>query len=137
MPPRHRAGWLAVSLLQMLGSAAAADGGLSGTASAPVANAALAENLVGKLVQSADGEGIGEIDDVLLNRRSGEVEAIIIATGGFLGLGERRVRLPWKPADLDAGADTVTLPMSAEQAAALPAFDGSALDEDLVGLRER
>ncbi|WP_114395084.1 PRC-barrel domain-containing protein [Oleisolibacter albus] len=137
MSSRHRAGWLAVSLLLMPGSAAAADGSLSGTASAPVANAALAENLVGKLVQSVDGEGIGEIEDVLWNRRSGEVEAIIVATGGFLGLGERRIRLPWKPADLDAGADTVTLPMRAEQVAALPTFDGSALDEDLVGLRER
>jgi sporulation protein YlmC with PRC-barrel domain len=37
---------------------------------------------------------IGEISDVLLNKE-GKVDALIIAVGGFLGLGEKDVAVPF------------------------------------------
>lgn len=110
---------------------------LSGPGQAAVADATLAENLLGKPVRSSEGDGIGRVDDVLLDRRTGSVEAVIVATGGFLGLGERMVRVPWNPSELGAAGEAVELPMTAEEVAALPPFDGPGLDEDLVGLRGR
>ncbi len=38
---------------------------------------------------------IGKIDDVLLDDKSGKVTALIIGVGGFLGMGEKDVALPF------------------------------------------
>jgi len=50
-------------------------------------------NLRGTRVYGANNENIGEINDVLLNR-SGQVAAVIIGVGGFLGIGEKDVAVP-------------------------------------------
>lgn len=49
-----------------------------------------AETLIGMDVHGADDEDVGEIGDVLIGTE-GEVEAVIIDVGGFLGLGEKPV----------------------------------------------
>jgi sporulation protein YlmC with PRC-barrel domain len=49
-----------------------------------------ADNLIGTTVYGAGEENVGEIDDVILSE-SGEVDAVIINVGGFLGLGEKEV----------------------------------------------
>lgn len=42
-----------------------------------------------------DWDDIGEIDEILLSK-SGEVEAVVIGVGGFLGIGEKDVAVPMK-----------------------------------------
>jgi sporulation protein YlmC with PRC-barrel domain len=42
------------------------------------------------------GEGVGEVDDLIINR-SGKVEQIILSVGGFLGIDEKLVAMPFKP----------------------------------------
>lgn len=49
-----------------------------------------AENLTGTSVYGANEEDIGEIGDVVLTPE-GEVDAVIIDVGGFLGIGEKEV----------------------------------------------
>lgn len=53
-----------------------------------------ASKLDGVDVYNDRNEKIGEIDEVLLDRK-GQVEAVIIGVGGFLGLGERHVAVPF------------------------------------------
>jgi hypothetical protein len=50
-------------------------------------------NLRGTRVYGAKNENIGEINDVLISR-SGQVAAVIIGVGGFLGIGEKDVAVP-------------------------------------------
>ena len=50
-------------------------------------------NLRGTRVYGVNNENIGEINDVLINR-SGQVAAVIIGVGGFLGIGEKDVAVP-------------------------------------------
>jgi sporulation protein YlmC with PRC-barrel domain len=38
---------------------------------------------------------IGKIDDVLIDDKSGKVTALIVGVGGFLGMGEKDVALPF------------------------------------------
>ena len=55
----------------------------------------LATNMVGKPVltsRNADGEEIGDINDVVFGR-DGTVRAVIVGVGGFLGMGEKEVAL--------------------------------------------
>lgn len=47
-------------------------------------------DLEGKTVEDANGENIGDINDVLVNER-GEVIAVLVGVGGFLGIGEKDV----------------------------------------------
>lgn len=53
-----------------------------------------ASKLDGVDVYNERNEKIGEIDEVLLDR-NGRVEAVIIGVGGFLGIGERNVAVPF------------------------------------------
>ena len=55
---------------------------------------------------------IGEISDVLLNKE-GKVEAFIIAVGGFLGLGEKDVAVPFDAVRGTKKGDKWYLTMSA------------------------
>lgn len=54
----------------------------------------LASGLIGQDVVNASGESIGEIDDLLLDK-SGRVASAVIGVGGFLGIGEKRVAMPF------------------------------------------
>ncbi|HEY7384384.1 MAG TPA: PRC-barrel domain-containing protein [Beijerinckiaceae bacterium] len=51
--------------------------------------------LVGLDVYGSDNEKIGDINDVLVDRQ-GNLEAIVIGVGGFLGIGEKSVAIPFK-----------------------------------------
>jgi hypothetical protein len=54
-----------------------------------------ASKLVGVNVYSADNQNIGDINEVLLNK-DGMAEAVVIGVGGFLGIGEKNVAVPFK-----------------------------------------
>ena len=54
-----------------------------------------ASKLDGVNVYNNANEKIGDISDVLFDQ-SGRVEAIVIGVGGFLGLGERNVAVPFE-----------------------------------------
>ncbi len=50
----------------------------------------LASNLIGQSVYNANNENIGDIND-LVTDRDGKIVAVLIGSGGFLGLGEKDV----------------------------------------------
>src|SRR5215203_3072491 len=50
--------------------------------------------LVGLVVYGPNNERIGEINEVLVDR-NGKVDAVVIGVGGFLGIGEKDVALPF------------------------------------------
>ncbi|MCK7615095.1 PRC-barrel domain-containing protein [Roseibium sediminicola] len=53
----------------------------------------LASNMIGKAVMTGeadDAEEIGDINDVIIGR-DGQVRAVIVGVGGFLGIGEKEV----------------------------------------------
>ena len=52
--------------------------------------------ILNRTVLNNKGEEVGEIDDLVINR-SGNVEQIILSVGGFLGIDEKLVAMPFKP----------------------------------------
>ncbi|MGE0659512.1 MAG: PRC-barrel domain-containing protein [Reyranellaceae bacterium] len=50
--------------------------------------------LIGASVKNAQGETIGDIKDIHLNK-DGSVKAVVVGVGGFLGMGERDVLMNW------------------------------------------
>ena len=53
-----------------------------------------AQALIGRTVENAQGENLGEINNVIINEK-GDVVAAIIGVGGFLGIGEKNVGVPF------------------------------------------
>lgn len=72
-------------------------------------------------VYGADGERIGEIEDVLAGS-DGKISAVTVEVGGFLGTGERDVVLPLDSIGL-SGLRLV-VDMTKDQIAELPPWEG-------------
>lgn len=52
-------------------------------------------------VYTRAGKSIGRISDVMIEESTGKVECVIIASGGFLGVGETRYSMPWNDIRFD------------------------------------
>lgn len=46
-------------------------------------------------VYNAAGERLGEIEEIILDTRTGCVRYVVLALGGFLGIGRKRFAIPW------------------------------------------
>lgn len=73
-----------------------------------------------KPVYSSDGKSLGHVA-VFSRDASGKVTELHADIGGFLGLGQTRVRL--MPAQFSLGPDRINIKMTAEQAKALPKLE--------------
>ena len=84
----------------------------------------LANDYVGQSAYSADGQAVGEIDDLIIGR-DGKVSGVTIAVGGFLGLGQRTIAVPFENIQQtqDENGDTkLVLAVSAEALDTAPEF---------------
>ncbi|MBZ8134639.1 PRC-barrel domain-containing protein [Afifella sp. IM 167] len=76
------------------------------TASAK-ANGTSADNLLGSTVYGSNDESVGEIGDVIVSQK-GDVEAVIIDVGGFLGIGEKPVAVEYDTLNVQKNTDGET-----------------------------
>ncbi|MEE3502882.1 PRC-barrel domain-containing protein [Acidiphilium acidophilum] len=60
-----------------------------------------ASKVNGTRVYNTQGDSIGSIYDVMINKRNGRVDYAIMSFGGFLGLGEHYHPLPWELLNYD------------------------------------
>jgi sporulation protein YlmC with PRC-barrel domain len=78
-------------------------------------NHVMASDLIGTRVVSANNESIGDINDVILDR-NGQIMAAVVGVGGFLGIGEKDVAVPFKSLEF----------MSSQQAQAMDSSNSGA-----------
>lgn len=67
----------------------------------------LASEIMGSNIFTGDGddaESIGEVSDFVLGD-NGEIAAVIVGVGGFLGIGQKRVAIEWSDLELGTGAN--------------------------------
>ena len=60
-----------------------------------------ASKVTGTNVYNTDGDHLGEIHDIMLEKRSGNIAYAVMSFGGFLGIGERYHALPWSSLKYD------------------------------------
>ena len=85
---------------------------------------ALASTLIGTPVENGGGEALGDINDLVLSE-DGQVKLIVIGVGGFLGIGEKNVAVPFDTIEKytdESGNVVLILNASAEELEAAPAF---------------
>lgn len=100
----------------------------------------LGTRLIGQPVYSSagdDAEEIGNIDDIVFDE-NGHIMAVVIAVGGFLGIGEKAVAVDFQQLEFTLAADNTerwVLPTTAEALTAAPDFvwsDDEPVDADDV-----
>ena len=84
----------------------------------------LASRFIGQAVTNEAGQNIGDINDVLFDK-TGRLSIAVIGVGGFLGMGEKSVAIPFTSLSFTAdatGKRVVTIPLSKERLQAAPSF---------------
>jgi len=61
-----------------------------------------ATSLIEDDVYDASGRFLGEIEGILIDARTGCVRHVVLALGGFLGIGRKRFAVPWSAFTPDA-----------------------------------
>ena len=64
----------------------------------------LARVFLGAAVQNSSGETIGDINDLVFDR-SGHISTVVLGVGGFLGIGEKVVAVPFSALAFNTGKD--------------------------------
>ncbi len=77
--------------------------------------------LIGMPVVSARGERLGTVDDVMVNQR-GQVQGLLVSTGGFFGFGAKSVGINWRAIRQTLDRNVLTVDLSGEQIAEAPAY---------------
>jgi len=89
-----------------------------------------AQAILGKSVRSVDGEDMGRLVDVVVDR-NGQPRAAVIDFGGFLGVGSRKIAVDWTVLKFlrdDGKQNVITVELTKDQVKAAPEFkEGSAI----------
>jgi sporulation protein YlmC with PRC-barrel domain len=82
-----------------------------------------ASELMGMDVRNAQNESIGQVKDLIVDMR-GEIQALVVSVGGFLGLGDRNVAVGWKQFQFnrEKGGLAARVAMSRDQLKGLPEY---------------
>lgn len=75
------------------------------------------DKFIGKDVYGTDGKQVGELDNVLIDP-DGRVHAGVVEFGGFLGIGEHKVAVPWS--DLNVQGDRLVTNLTKDQVKTMP-----------------
>jgi hypothetical protein len=80
------------------------------------------ESVLGVQALGANGDNMGRIVDIIVDR-SGQVRAAIIDFGGFLGVGSRKIAVDWRSLDFNPKkAGTVFVNLTKDQLRVAPVY---------------
>lgn len=69
------------------------------------------DKVEGTAVYNDAGEKLGTVDNLVIDKRSGQVRYAVLEFGGFLGMGTDRYPLPWSMLNYDTGRDGYVVPI--------------------------
>lgn len=82
-----------------------------------------AGTLVGDEVANHDGEKLGRIEEIMLDVPRGRIAYAVLASGGFLGFGDKYFAIPWNALTLDAENKCLRLDIDKARLEQAPGFD--------------
>ncbi len=85
-----------------------------------------ASDIMGMDVKNLQGEKLGTVDNLMVDLSSGRIVAVIVSSGGFIGLGDVLSAIPPSVLGQKAGQDYLSLDVTAKALAALPHFPNNA-----------
>jgi len=89
-----------------------------------------ADKVQGTPVFDRQGEKLGSVKDIYIDKRSGHAEFASLAFGGVLGVGEKYHPLPWYALQYDTDLNGFVVDLDRERLKAGPAFETEELQGD-------
>jgi len=83
------------------------------------------DKVEGTNVYNDAGDKLGSIDDLMIDKRSGQVRYAVMEFGGFLGMGTDRYPLPWSMLKYDTTKEGYVVPITKAQLEGAPRYAAS------------
>ena len=87
-----------------------------------------ADKVEGTTVYDAQGEKMGSIHRIMIDKISGRVTYAVMSFGGFLGIGDKYHPLPWNMLTYDEGLGGYIVNLNRERLENAPAYSEDELD---------
>jgi uncharacterized protein YrrD len=84
-----------------------------------------ADKVSGTAVHTPAGEKLGTIENVMIDKVSGQVEYAVLAFGGLLGMGKGRRALPWDVLTYDTNQNAYVVNLDPQILKDAPSYDDS------------
>src|SRR2546427_10616730 len=85
-------------------------------------NLIASDRVEGTPVRRSDGEKIGTIERLMIDKLSGNVAYAVLAFGGFLGVGQKHTPVPWARLTYDRTLGAYRLDLSEDELRRAPSF---------------
>ena len=96
-----------------------------------------ADRVEGTAVYNTAGEKLGHVEDVMLHKLTGKVAYAVVSCGGFLGLGEKYLPMPWSLLSYDPNKNGYVVPADRAKLEEAPNFASPEMGEDDRDWRDR
>ncbi len=80
------------------------------------------DEVEGTAVYNRAGDKLDSIDDLMIDKHSGEVRYAVLEFGGFLGIGTDRYPLPWSMLKYDTVKEGYVVPLDEEKLDKAPRY---------------
>src|ERR1043166_1077905 len=81
------------------------------------------EALLGSDVKNPQGQDVGDLKQLMLDPHTGRVMYAVVAIGGFLGMGEKTVVVPWNALEVARNGKSLVLNVSPQMLQQAPAYE--------------
>lgn len=82
-----------------------------------------ATTLIGRNVQTPKGDSLGDLKDIVVDSKTGEVRYGVLSFGGMMGVGDKYFAVPMDQFKMQPGSDKFTLDCDKEQLKKASGFD--------------
>ncbi len=82
------------------------------------------DRVEGTPVRRPNGDKVGTIQRLMIDKISGNVAYAVLSFGGFIGLGQKHLPIPWARLKYDLGNGAYQLDLSDEELSQAPAYEG-------------
>jgi sporulation protein YlmC with PRC-barrel domain len=92
------------------------------TSTTTAGNVISSDQVEGTAVYNRAGDKLGSIDDLMIDKRSGQVLYAVLEFGGFLGIGTDRYPMPWSMLKYDTAKEGYVVPIDADKIDKAPRY---------------
>jgi len=85
------------------------------------------DRVEGTLVRRLNGDKVGSIQRLMIDKETGSVAYAVLRFGGILGLGEKHIPVPWSALKYDLAIESYVVQLSDDDLAKAPSY---AADKD-------
>lgn len=79
--------------------------------------------VIGVTVKNSVGENLGKIEEIVLDKVTGQAHYVVLSFGGFMNMGEKYFAFPWKSISYSPNDESFILNVSKEKLKNAEGFD--------------